>query len=282
MNKEIKVSDLQNNSPGSIRANFSAHPYHLVDPSPWPILVAFILLGLTTSAVMYFHGYKDGLLYIEISLLTLLIISAVWFRDIISESTYLGYHTSAVKNGLYIGFILFVVSEILFFFSIFWAFFHSSLSPTVELGSNWPPVGLEPLNPFEIPLYNTIILLSSGASITLAHHSLLYGNRKWCLYGIIITIVLAALFTSYQVKEYNDATFTIADSVFGSTFFFATGFHGFHVLIGTLFISVCLVRFLYYQLTKHHHLGFESSILYWHFVDVVWLFLYASIYWWGS
>ena len=160
--------------------------------------------------------------------------------------------------------------------------FHSALAPTVELGSHWPPQGIDALSPYEIPLLNTIILLSSGAAVTYAHHSLIQGNRRGTILGIVVTVLLAAVFTALQGVEYLNAGFTIADGAYGSTFYMATGFHGLHVLIGTLFIGVAFFRVLSYQLTDHHHLGFESSILYWHFVDVVWLFLYVSIYWWGS
>jgi cytochrome c oxidase subunit 3 len=206
----------------------------------------------------------------------------LWFRDVVAEGTLLGNHTFAVQKGLNLGVALFIISEIFFFISIFWAYFHSALAPTVELGNAWPPAGIDPLNPFEIPLLNTILLLSSGASVTYAHHSLIEGNRRGTLLGIIITVVLAVIFTGLQGLEYYEAPFTIADGAYGSTFFFATGFHGIHVIIGTAFIAVAFFRILSYHLTDHHHLGFEASILYWHFVDVVWLFLYISIYWWGS
>jgi cytochrome c oxidase subunit 3 len=170
----------------------------------------------------------------------------------------------------------------LFFLAIFWAFFHSALAPTIELGAQWPPIGIEAINPFELPLLNTIILLSSGVTVTFAHHSLIQGNRSGALYGTVFTILLALLFTGLQGIEYSVSSFTITDSTFGSCFFFGTGFHGLHVIIGTAFISVGLWRILAYHLTNNHHLGFESSILYWHFVDVVWLFLFASVYYWGS
>jgi len=164
----------------------------------------------------------------------------------------------------------------------FGLFFHSSLSPTVELGSQWPPAGIPTINPFELPLLNTILLLSSGATVTYGHHSLIQGNRRGQILGTLLTIVLAILFTICQGIEYYNAGFTIADGIYGSTFFFSTGFHGIHVLIGTAFIAVAFFRMLSYHLTDHHHLGYEASILYWHFVDVVWLFLFVSIYWWGS
>ena len=269
----------------SKRGAFQMHPYHLVDPSPWPLITSFALLTLTLSAVMYFNGYVNGGTYLVFGFLSTLLAMILWFRDVVAEGSFLGHHTFAVQKGLNMGVALFIVSEIFFFISIFWAYFHSALAPTVELGSHWPPAGIDPLNPFEIPLLNTILLLSSGSTITYAHHSLIQGGkngRKGTILGVILTIVLALIFTALQGLEYYEAPFTISDGAYGSTFFFATGFHGLHVIIGTLFITVAFFRILSYHLTDHHHLGFESSILYWHFVDVVWLFLYVSIYWWGA
>lgn len=231
---------------------------------------------------MYFNGFANGGTLVILGFLATVSAMILWFRDVVAEGTLLGNHTFAVQKGLNLGVALFIVSEIFFFISIFWAYFHSALAPTVELGTSWPPVGIDPLNPFEIPLLNTILLLSSGASVTYAHHSLIEGNRRGTLLGIIITVILAVLFTALQGFEYYEAPFTLTDGAYGSTFFFATGFHGLHVMIGTAFIAVAFFRILSYHLTDHHHLGFEASILYWHFVDVVWLFLYVSIYWWGS
>lgn len=205
-----------------------------------------------------------------------------WFRDIISEGSFLGDHTLAVQKGLNLGIILFIVSEALFFMAVFWAFFHSALTPTVELGAQWPPIGIEPVNPFELPLLNTVILLSSGATITYAHHSLIQGKREGALYGTIATVLLAAIFTAFQWIEYSVSSFTISDGAFGTCFYFGTGFHGFHVIVGTIFLAVGLWRIYDYQLTDNHHLGYEGGILYWHFVDVVWLALYFLLYYWGS
>jgi len=206
----------------------------------------------------------------------------LWFRDIISEATYLGNHTLAVQRGLNMGVALFIVSEALFFLAIFWTFFHSALSPAVEVGAHWPPQGIESVNPFELPLFNTVLLLSSGFTVTYAHHSLIQGNRSGTIYGLAITLILALAFTALQGVEYTVSSFTLSDSTFGSCFYFGTGFHGFHVIIGTAFIAVGLWRVLAYHSTENHHLGLESSILYWHFVDIVWLFLFISVYYWGS
>jgi|ERR1700742_368841 len=264
------------------RTDFQAFPYHLVEPSPWPILTSFALLTLTVSAVLYFHGFANGgeLLILGFTLTAAGMI--LWFRDVITESTYLGDHTSQVQKGLTIGVALFIVSEVFAFLSVFWAYFHSSLAPTIDIGSTWPPQGITPLDPFAIPLLNTILLLSSGATITYAHHSLIQGKRNGAIIGTFMTIIFAVVFTALQYIEYQQAGFTIADSVFGTVFFASTGLHGLHVIVGTLFILVGFIRIISYHLTDHHHLGFESAILYWHFVDVVWLFLFISVYWWGS
>jgi cytochrome c oxidase subunit 3 len=265
-----------------IRSNFQFHPFHLVSPSPWPIYTSVSLLTLTTTGVLSMHGFFGAKNLLFFAFLSVVSSMFFWFRDVISEGTYLGNHTLAVQKGLNMGVALFIVSEVFFFLAIFWAFFHSALSPTIEMGAQWPPMGIEAINPFELPLLNTIILLSSGVTITFAHHSLIQGNRSGALYGTIFTIILAILFTGLQGIEYTVSSFTITDSTFGSCFYFGTGFHGLHVIIGTIFIAVGLWRMLAYHLTDNHHLGFESSILYWHFVDVVWLFLFVSVYYWGS
>jgi len=228
------------------------------------------------------HNFSISEYFLILAFVSVIFSMSFWFRDVISESTYLGNHTLSVQRGLNMGVALFIVSEALFFLAIFWAFFHSALAPTVELGAQWPPIGIEAINPFELPLLNTILLLSSGVTVTYAHHSLIEGNRKSALYGLIATIILAVVFTGFQGVEYTVSSFTLADGVFGSCFYFGTGFHGLHVMIGTAFLSVGLWRVLAYHLTDNHHLGLEAGILYWHFVDVVWLFLFISIYYWGS
>nr|ASW34454.1 cytochrome c oxidase subunit III [Mycocalicium subtile] len=264
------------------RSNFQAHPFHLVSPSPWPLFSCVSLLTLTTTGVLTMHGFSNAHFFLFLALISLIYSMSLWFRDVISEGTYLGNHTLAVQRGLNMGVALFIVSEALFFLAIFWAFFHSALSPTVELGAQWPPTGIDAVNPFELPLLNTMILLSSGVTVTYAHHSLIQGNRSGTLYGLVFTVILALIFTALQGVEYSVSSFTISDGTFGSCFYFGTGFHGLHVIIGTAFIAVGLWRILAYHSTENHHLGFESSILYWHFVDVVWLFLYISVYYWGS
>jgi cytochrome c oxidase subunit 3 len=264
------------------RSNHQSHPFHLVSPSPWPFYISWALFSLTVSAAFSMHSFVNGHFVVYSGVFLVICTMSFWFRDVISEGTFLGNHTLAVQKGLYLGIILFIVSEALFFMAIFWAFFHSALTPTVELGAQWPPLGIEPVNPFELPLLNTVILLSSGATITHSHHALLQGNRKGAIYGSIATILLAIIFTGFQAIEYSVSSFTISDGAFGTCFFFGTGFHGLHVIVGTAFLGVALWRIIAYHLTNNHHLGFEGGIAYWHFVDFVWLFLYVAMYYWGS
>ena len=256
------------------------HPYHLVDPSPWPYVTSIGALCLTMGSVIYFHYSQFFLLFI--GFFVVLISFILWLKDVIRESTFQGNHTKISVLGLKLGFLLFIVSEILFFFSFFWAFFHSSLSPSVEIGVIWPPIGIDALNPFSVPLLNTAILLSSGATVTWAHYSIVCGQKREAVQGLGLTVVLGLIFTLLQGMEYIEAPFSIADSVYGSTFFVATGFHGLHVIIGTIFLTVCFFRLINSHFTTSHHFGFEAASWYWHFVDVVWLFLYVCIYWWGS
>jgi cytochrome c oxidase subunit 3 len=258
------------------------HPYHIVDPSPWSLFAGISALLLTMGGVMSMHSYSKGTFVLLSGITLLLFTMFVWWRDIVREGTYQGNHTVEVQNGLRIGVLLFITTEVMFFVAFFWGFFHSSLAPTVEIGSIWPPKGIEPLNPWEVPFLNTLILLSSGATVTWAHHAIVAGYRKEAIIGLAATIALAILFTGLQLYEYATASFSISDSVYGSTFYMATGFHGFHVFVGTCALTVCLIRQIKYHFTREHHLGFEAAAWYWHFVDVVWLFLFVSIYWWGS
>ena len=258
------------------------HPFHLVDPSPWPFISSLCAFSCATTGVMYMHAYIKGSFLLLVSFLFLLVSMFVWWRDVVRESTFEGHHTGIVQQGLRFGVILFIISEILFFFAFFWAFFHSSLAPTIEIGSIWPPKGINVLDPWEIPFLNTLILLLSGCTVTWAHHAIVSNLRLQAVLSLFATILLASIFTAFQAYEYNMADFRLSDGIYGSTFYMATGFHGFHVLIGTISLSVCFFRLLQYQLTQQHHFGFESSAWYWHFVDVVWLFLFVSIYWWGG
>lgn len=255
-------------------------PFHLVEFSPWPLTGSLGAMFLTVGLTSWFHTHSTTTLLFGLILILITIIQ--WWRDIIRERTFQGFHTLKVSIGIRIGIILFITSEICFFFAFFWAYFHSRLAPNIEIGASWPPHHIYPLNPFQVPLLNTAILLASGITVTWAHHSLLVGNHKESIHSIIITIILGSYFTILQAQEYIETSFSISDSIYGSTFFVATGFHGLHVIIGTLFLIVCLVRIIYYHFSINHHFGFEAAAWYWHFVDVVWLFLYTCIYWWGS
>nr|YP_010891693.1 cytochrome c oxidase subunit III [Rhynchocinetes brucei]WJM99848.1 cytochrome c oxidase subunit III [Rhynchocinetes brucei] len=256
------------------------HAFHLVDMSPWPIVGSISALMLTTGLVKMFQSGSKSLLIL--ALISVLLTMFQWWRDITRESTFQGLHSSSVTKGLKWGMILFITSEIFFFFSFFWVFFHSSLAPSIELGGSWPPMGIKPFNAFSIPLLNTAILLSSGATITWAHHFLLDSNSEESFNALLLTVLLGLFFTFLQALEYIEAPFSIADSVYGSIFFVATGFHGLHVIIGTIFLLINLIRMDHEHFSSSHHIGFEAAAWYWHFVDVVWIFLYISIYWWGS
>ena len=258
------------------------HPFHLVDPSPWPLVGSTAAFLLTTGTVMVMHNYDGGAMMVRMGFLLLLTTFVFWWRDVIREGTFEGQHTYIVQLGLRMGMLLFIVSEVMFFFAFFWAFFWSSLAPTPEIGSVWPPKGIAVLSAWEIPFLNTLILLSSGASVTWAHHAIVSGDRVGALQGLGATIALATVFTALQAVEYVSAEFTISDSVYGSTFYMATGFHGFHVAIGTIFLAVCAARLYRYHFTTTHHFGFEAAAWYWHFVDVVWLFRFIAVYAWGG
>lgn len=256
------------------------HPFHLVDYRPWPLTGSIGAITLTSGIVVWFH--KNEIYLFSLGVVIILLTIYQWWRDIVREGTYQGKHTIKVTIGLKIGIILFIVSEVFFFISFFWGFFHRSLSPSIEIGINWPPQGIKTFNPIEIPLLNTIILLCSGISVTWAHHRLIIGIHSQTTKALITTVTLGLYFTILQAYEYIEARFCIRDSIYGSSFYIATGFHGIHVIIGTIFLLICLTRHIKYHFSINHHFGFEAAAWYWHFVDVVWLFLYISIYWWGS
>jgi cytochrome c oxidase subunit III len=279
------------------------HEYHLVDPSPWPITGALSALVLATGAVLWLADHKGAPIYgikfgggvFFAGLAGVLLTMYLWWRDVLRESP--KHHTPVVALSHRYGMILFIFSEVMFFVAWFWAFFNSSIFPadavqyvrTEIFGGVWPPAHTEVLSPWKIPLANTLILLSSGATLTWAHHGLLHDNRQQLIKGLVVTIALGLLFTSLQAYEYAHAPFAFAfdpahpsGTNYGSTFFMATGFHGFHVIVGSLFLIVCLVLSLRDSFTPDHHLGFEFAAWYWHFVDVVWLFLFTCIYVWGN
>nr|BAH10492.1 cytochrome c oxidase subunit III [Rudarius ercodes] len=259
---------------------FQTHAFHMVDPSPWPLAGAAGALLSTAGLAIWFHYGIMELMILGATLLTLTMYQ--WWRDIVREGTFQGHHTPPVQKGLRYGMILFITSEAFFFLGFFWAFYHASLAPTPELGGCWPPTGILTLDPYEVPLLNTAVLLASGVTVTWTHHSIMEGQRKPAIHSLLMTIVLGLYFSVLQGLEYAEAPFTIADGVYGSTFFVATGFHGLHVIIGSTFLAVCLYRLIKHHFTSHHHFGFEAASWYWHFVDLVWIFLYLSMYWWGS
>lgn len=264
------------------KRNNQRHSFHLVDPSPWPLVGAFSALMLTFGAVMYMHGYQGGGFLLSFGFFMILFTMFVWWRDVIREATFEGQHTASVQQGLRIGMLLFIVSEVMFFFAFFWAFFHSSVNPSIFIGGVWPPAHIVTLDPWKIPLLNTILLLSSGASVTWAHHAIVLGDKFQGCVALIVTIILASIFSGLQGFEYVTAPFSISDGIYGSCFYMLTGFHGFHVIVGTIFLAVGLLRLYLNHFTRQHHFGFEAAAWYWHFVDVVWLFLFITVYWWGS
>lgn len=269
------------------------HPYHLVNPSPWPIAVSFSLLCVTSGAVMLMHNHKSiGHFVFGGGLLLLLVCLFNWWRDVIHEGIEDHAHTNAVRAGLRIGMALFILSEVMFFFVFFWSFFKASLFPEGILDDSgiwviakgmWPPKGIETFDPWDIPFMNTLILLLSGTTVTWAHHSISENNTKDTIEALGYTILLGVSFSCMQAVEYMHAPFSFHEGIYASNFYMATGFHGMHVIIGTIFLTVC-----YFRARKHHfeegkgHLGFEFAAWYWHFVDVVWLFLFIFVYILGS
>ena len=266
------------------------HPYHLVDPSPWPIIGASAGLVLAMGLLMFMHELKGGAIVLGIGSIFTLATMVVWWRDVINEGEHQGHHTTIVQLGLRYGMVLFIASEVMFFLAWFWAFFDASLfsgeliqeSRVAHTGGHWPPDGVEVFNPWHLPLLNTVILLTSGATVTWAHHALRENKRGGLIWGLVLTVVLGVAFTCIQAYEYAHAGFGFTDGIYSSTFFMATGFHGAHVIIGSIFLMVCLGRSLAGHFKPDHHFGFEAAAWYWHFVDVVWLFLFFAIYWWGG
>jgi len=291
------------------------HDYHLVDPSPWPIVGSIGAFTMLSGAVFWMNkDYKgffglsiNGNPYIfAVGAVIVAITFFGWWRDVIRESVVKHDHTPVVKLGLRFGMVLFIASEVMFFVAWFWAYFNAAIFPK-DLGiGTWPPSGITTLDPWHLPLLNTLILLTSGTTVTWAHHAIQSGDKKGAVQGLLLTVILGASFTCVQAYEYMHAPFTFGfnglplapftdpahinlaagvgnfDAIYGSTFFMATGFHGFHVIVGTIFLTVCLLRAMAGQFTPTRHFGFEAAAWYWHFVDVVWLFLFSCIYVWGQ
>ena len=263
-----------------MNSNIKHHPFHILPVSPWPLFTALAAFFLAFGFANYLH--QAGKLLFLFGFISLVYFMYHWWSDVCHEGSIEGQHTVEVESNLRLGMILFIVSEVMFFFGFFWAFFSASLTPTIEIGSTWPPEDIAALDTWKAPFANTLLLLGSGVTITIAHINLVLGNRTSTLNYLILTVLLGIIFTIFQIAEYIEAGYSIADSIYGTTFYLCTGFHGFHVIIGTIFIIVCTVRLYNYDYTTDHHFGFEAAAWYWHFVDVVWLFLFVSIYWWGN
>jgi cytochrome c oxidase subunit 3 len=275
------------------------HDYHLVKPSPWPLIGSISAMLFTAGLVVGLKGVfgipKGNWIMAGIGLFGILYTMFGWWSDVIAES-HGGDHTPVVSIGLRYGMILFIASEVMFFVAWFWMFFEMSLfhhgraisaiDEVRSAWSSWPPKGVELLDPWHFPLMNTLVLLTSGTTVTWAHHALQHGDRKGARNALILTVVLGLIFTCIQAYEYREIILeklffnpaSQSAGLYGSSFFMATGFHGFHVMIGTIFLTVCLIRILMGQMTPVKHFGFEAAAWYWHFVDVVWLFLFAFVY----
>jgi cytochrome c oxidase subunit III len=265
------------------------HPFHLVDPSYWPILTAFSLLALTLGAVMFLHEHSGGKLLTLFGFCAVTVCSYGWWRDVINEGKTGRYHTQAVRAGLRIGMSLFILSEVMFFFAFFFAFFYSSIFPVGILDGFWtaaegvwPPKGIKTFDPWDLPFINTLILLLSGTTVTWAHHAIQERDQKNSVTALGLTILLGISFSMLQAYEYHHAAFKLSDGIYAANFYLATGFHGLHVIVGTIFLIVCFFRARRGDFVKGEHLGFEFAAWYWHFVDVVWLFLFIFVYVLGS
>lgn len=254
-------------------------PFLAVQTSFWPFLVSIGLFSAIGNVVLWVN-LKVSLLSVLFPTFVVMLISFMWWKDVMRESI-IGYHTHKLEVRLRVAILLFILSEVFFFVSFFWAFYDASLSPTVELGLSWPPKGILPLSVYSVPLLNTVILLTRGITVTWAHHAIMNNFFNKSVIRLGITVGLGAYFMYMQYLEYREARFAISDGVYGRTFFIATGFHGFHVTVGTLFLLYVLVALVRGQLLYNHHFSFEAAAWYWHFVDVVWLILFVSIYWWG-
>jgi cytochrome c oxidase subunit 3 len=263
------------------------HPFHLVRPSIWPLLGALAAGMLAFGALMFMHHIKIGtfsfgLKGVLIGVLSVATVMFFWWKDVIHEAVVEHAHSPIAKIGLRYGMLLFISSEVMFFVAFFWAFFNGALFPTAALGHVWPPKGMEVINAFDMPLLMTMVLLLSGCTVTWAHYAILHNNNYDAVRGLGATIMLGMIFLACQTYEYSHAEFGFSQNLYSSAFFMATGFHGFHVFVGTCFLVVCYFRAEKGHFTADSHFGFEAAAWYWHFVDVVWLFLFLCIYFWGN
>ena len=258
------------------------HLFHIVEPSFYPLQLALGIFFFVTGLAFLMHHVENGYLIFLLGIIMILFIATSWFLEIIREATFEGFHTLVVKKGLKSGFLLFIASEIMLFFGFFWAFFHSALCPSVELGSVWPPYGLNVIPVFDFPLFNTFILIISGFSVTWVHRGVAIGSFKEAIDGFLITIGLGFFFIFLQGNEYFEATFNLEDGIYSSVFYMLTGLHGFHVIVGVIFLIVCLISLLLNHYLTTHYLRLVFAIWYWHFVDIVWILLFLSLYCWSS
>jgi cytochrome c oxidase subunit III len=267
------------------------HPYHILEPSPYPICTSMSLLGLVVTGLMWMKGHALGFPLTMLAAAALIACVFYWWRSAIREGLYDKAHNEVVQNGLRFGMAMFIASEVMFFFAFFWAFFNSALYPKIFLEDVWdiltgvgvwPPENIVTFEAWDLPFLNTLILLLSGTTVTWAHHALLHNDNKSVIQALAISVGLGILFSSLQALEYSHAAFGFKDGIYASTFYMATGFHGAHVIIGTIFLAVNLVRAMRGTLSPEGHLSFEFAAWYWHFVDVVWLFLFVFVYWWGA
>lgn len=265
------------------------HDFHILAPSWLPFMAAVSGLIMLFGAVIWMSPNVENShpWIFLVGLAGTLYVMFAWWAEMVKEGQNGVDHTPVVRIGLRMGFILFVMSEVMFFVAWFWAFFKNAMYPmgpdSPAIDGVWPPVGIETFDPFHLPLINTLILLCSGAACTWAHHALAHeNNRKDMINGLLIAVLLGLVFTFFQGYEYSHATFGLGGSVYGGVFYMATGFHGFHVIVGTIFLFVCLMRAKAGHFTQEQHVGFEAAAWYWHFVDVVWLFLFAAVYIWGA
>lgn len=256
-----------------------ANPFFLVDKSPWPICIGMSVLPIGGGLVLYIHGHS--LLVFLGGFILVILIAKNWIGDIVKESTFIGLHTKSVKSSLLIGLFLLIVSEVIFFFSFFWALFHRALAPSIEIGTQWPPIFINILNPLTWPLFNSVLLVSSGAIVNLSFIYFIMKKNSYSIFWLNIRILLGVLFTSTQAFEFWSCRFTIRDGIFGTCFFVMTGFHGLHVIVGIIILTVQIIRIKNNHLSSNHRVGLVFAIWYWHFVDVVWLFLYLVIYLWS-
>ena len=273
------VENLRFSTTSSTNAYSNWSVLHLVDASPWPIFTSLNVLALTLSLVSYMHRYNGGWRLLLLSLLFVMYSMYVWFRDISRESLG-GHHTKPVVSGLQLGMMLFILTECMFFVGLLWAYLNAGLMPTVSIGLSWPPEGIISVDWQRKPLVNTALLFTSFLTANVAKYAMDIGNKEICKNSLIQTILLGVLFTFYQWKEYGHTAFTMSDSVYGSNFFLTTGFHGFHVIVGVVFLIVALLQIK--TTTPESQQTLTLSILYWHFVDVVWIALMLIVYIWGS